>query len=90
LCGFTQPLSHQIEHRASLAGINLLIQFCCHQALLPLDFTGIGHDIACNDLHQGGFTHAVSAEQADTFTGIDGQTDVLQDSGAAETDADIT
>jgi hypothetical protein len=51
--------------------------------------TGVGLDLAADDLHQRGFTRAIATDQTQAFTRIDLKVDLIKDRRTTETEINI-
>ncbi|MNN64215.1 hypothetical protein D3C81_1796460 [compost metagenome] len=59
--------AQNIADRLSLRQHCVLVQIACPHAFRPFNFTFVRLKLACNDVHEGGFTFTVGTDQTDMF-----------------------
>jgi len=89
LGGLSQTFSHNFKDGAVEVGGHFLVKLADTEAGDGFDFTFIGLDFSADDAEQGGFTFAVTAEQADALALVDIKTGVVEELRTAKRDGEI-
>ncbi len=81
---FFHPFRHKVIYRAGNIARRVLLQTRHHQVLFKDDATVIQRLLPVNDLHQGRFACAVTADQTDAFVFFDMQLGIVEQRRIAE------
>ena len=88
LAQVAQALGDHVKHGALRILRHFLSHARDHHAVLHADLAVVRLQLAGHQAHQGGFAHAVAADDADALAGFDGQVDVFEEKRPADAEVD--